>query len=341
MPHKTGCDWKIFRGDQTKARRMAEFANVPVASKPVGQWSRRAILAMQANASVCYANRLVLPSRRDFRPMHLGASVLSARRRVSRCRRPSAILRVVSVSIADPNPLSSGDAMYSPVLNRFLSRDPVPPTTQPDILYGGRWITRMLRRMPNAYSYADNRPTRFIDPSGLTISYSPPVEGHPYEDKRIGPGWLAATTFRWTIQCTCKVIEKVRCLADNKCVATIDCDVDLLSSVTLDITAIKKDPGYGNGVTIEGTYGHEQRHVKCFYDLATAAINKLLTSRKYRYNSRSCEDGCLPFVIQLESAIDAAITDIRDKEYKCANPCSPPCSSDDPPMGEMPASPTN
>ena len=57
--------------------------------------------------------------------------------------------------------------MYSPVLSRFQSRDPLPLEGQADVLYGDTWIKRNIMMRLKAYTYVDNNPVTGIDPSGL------------------------------------------------------------------------------------------------------------------------------------------------------------------------------
>jgi len=57
--------------------------------------------------------------------------------------------------------------MYSPVLNRFTSRDPLPLEGEPDILYGESWVKRNVTMRMNPYAYVENNPANRIDPSGL------------------------------------------------------------------------------------------------------------------------------------------------------------------------------
>ena len=57
--------------------------------------------------------------------------------------------------------------MYSPVLNRFQSRDPLPQEGEPDVLYGEKWVNAHLARWQNSYCYALNSPVNLVDPSGL------------------------------------------------------------------------------------------------------------------------------------------------------------------------------
>ncbi|MFN0017575.1 MAG: RHS repeat-associated core domain-containing protein [Pirellulaceae bacterium] len=57
--------------------------------------------------------------------------------------------------------------MYSPILNRFTSRDPEPLEGEPDVLYGDEWVNRNIVARMNLYAYVENNPTNRSDPSGL------------------------------------------------------------------------------------------------------------------------------------------------------------------------------
>ncbi|MFN0017421.1 MAG: RHS repeat domain-containing protein [Pirellulaceae bacterium] len=56
--------------------------------------------------------------------------------------------------------------MYSPILNRFTSRDPLPLEGEPDIMYPFDFVPPK-RFGTNLYSYVENNPVNYIDPSGL------------------------------------------------------------------------------------------------------------------------------------------------------------------------------
>ncbi len=64
--------------------------------------------------------------------------------------------------------------MYSPVLGRFESRDPLPLEGEPDILYGDSWVKRNVTMRLNPYTFVENNPANRLDPSGLA-----PTDGMP------------------------------------------------------------------------------------------------------------------------------------------------------------------
>ncbi len=68
--------------------------------------------------------------------------------------------------------------MYSPPLGRFLSRDPLPQTGDPDILYDNNWFGDALTEMRDLYGYTSNNPANATDPSGL-MGYGPGLAPKP------------------------------------------------------------------------------------------------------------------------------------------------------------------
>lgn len=75
--------------------------------------------------------------------------------------------------------------MYQPVLNRFLSRDPLPPDGQPDILYGDDWIKQNIAMRTNPYIYVGNNSPNRVEPTGIASKDSrslrfPQLQASPF-----------------------------------------------------------------------------------------------------------------------------------------------------------------
>ena len=210
----------------------------------------------------------------------------------------------------------------------------------------GRWLSPdplYLATTESQYTYSRNRPTYAFDPSGLAgIVYVPPVDSHPWKEDKIGGGYLGGTDCSWrNLTCYC-IVETIRCLADNRCVVKATCDVELMTWIRLDIDLIKSDPQYGHGITIVGTYGHEQQHVQCFYNLATKAINNRSGVVNYVYSTKGrcyIPADCAAKAAKAQAGIVTDLNDIVAKEKMHGNPCSPVPNTDCPPIGTMPKEP--
>src|SRR5438552_16616330 len=92
----------------------------------------------------------------------------------------------------DPN---GGRTMYQPALNRFASRDPL-SADGVDVIPNTGWFGERLDAMRhrygagpagdgNLYLYVSNRPTGFVDPSGLQA---------PIDTERPGVGKMVPPT---------------------------------------------------------------------------------------------------------------------------------------------------
>lgn len=127
--------------------------------------------------------------------------------------------------------------MYQPVLNRFLSRDPLPPDGQPDILYDNNWYGDRMTWMRNTYGYCDNNPVNKGDPSGMQAA-PPPVR--PIGLWRCAPPnrieFLRVDETYYTLFCLpcthrCRlIIYGQRCFHDS---VTVEDDSDPLKAYTV------------------------------------------------------------------------------------------------------------
>jgi hypothetical protein len=109
--------------------------------------------------------------------------------------------------------------MYQPALARFASRDPLSDNAA-QILYPfppmGRRASFLGRQRQEPYVYAENRPTSFVDPSGMDSDCGEfePCPGHLPPGHQYGPKDKGSC--RWWIPHCCTVIEAQE--AHNCCV---------------------------------------------------------------------------------------------------------------------------
>jgi RHS repeat-associated protein len=67
--------------------------------------------------------------------------------------------------------------MLSPTLGRWLSRDPLMTTMEPELVLSHQYVSDRLRNASNAYLYCADNPLRLVDPSGLEGMVPPGLPG--------------------------------------------------------------------------------------------------------------------------------------------------------------------
>jgi RHS repeat-associated protein len=211
----------------------------------------------------------------------------------------------------------------------------------------------------DAYWYCRNSPLTRVDPSGLVVvSMRPPTPiSMDWYDWVYYFGHVAVgqTVFRITVSCVCEIHARRRCslscfigLTAKICInrTLIDClngvNLGNLTPSELEACLELRRAYYELGYeppTVEGTYGHEQRHVGSIM----ARLNRLkaqLAELEDDVNRQGCCESCLTSVSSVSTFATGAIcgmllSESHPKEKSKQNPSpSPEGGREYPPYGD-------
>jgi hypothetical protein len=210
------------------------------------------------------------------------------------------------------------------------------------------------------YGYVLNRPLGILDPSGLdvacrglehvqgisliTVPTKDAIPGMPWTSGNLnGPGFpkdkinLGLTTPTFSGDCNC-----VKCC--NKLYLG-EIALDLKFKITIDENA-HKNAGFGypwvdsNTTSVEGTYGHEQRHVFLGVSVAEAwaansGINFDENFGEGDEGQQKCKQKCADLMLKIRRELRKLVTDAMSHNNGL------PEGSPQPPIGTMPRRPRN
>lgn len=213
--------------------------------------------------------------------------------------------------------------MYHCALGQFLTRDPWPHAAAPTARHENPWFGAWLAAMANRYGYASSDPLYGVDPEGLAALHFPPTASAPWY-LGAGTGTFIDVEIRFDcIPCHCDATW-----------------YRLLFSIDGDF-GIFLNPGQllQTNAWLPGIYGHEQRHVESargFLEVTQQALTGVEAASNCNLADEQCTkrgEAYTKLYMRAWLVFYAA-----DKRHE--NASSPANAREYPPIGQMPASPS-
>ena len=202
----------------------------------------------------------------------------------------------------------------------------------------GRFIGRDTETYVDGYNlYSAVFVPMHLDWSGRSISedYNPSTDaGNPWSDGNLGgpqPNgdvMIGVTRHRMEFTAQC-----VKCTEEGCDKYEIKAVMHYRNSIVLDVSEINRHRGH----TVDGTYGHEQQHVR----VALAFVKAVKTEYESKTNEKyidiiECVKAKNPLVEEVNKKLEAWINR-PDSQRHAPAPGQPPAGTDVPPNGAVPA----